>query len=242
MRYLGGKSRIARQIIDIMSAERESNMPWVEPFVGSAKVISKVEGRRIGADANHEMIALLKAIRGGWKPPAKVSKEFYNEVKHNQDKYSDHLKAFISIGCSFGGKRWGSYAANDDREGRNTSAVNALNSLMEIKQYLNDVELYACDYKSLSIPNRCLIYCDPPYANTAGYGFEFNHTEFYDWCRDRVKEDHLVFVSEYSMPQDFEEIWSAEVNVSARADSNTLKKTERLYRLHKKPPFSLKHY
>ena len=75
MQYLGGKSRIAKQIIDIMSAEREEGMTWVEPFMGSGKVISKVSGRRIGADINHEMIALFKAIRGGWKPPTEVTRE-----------------------------------------------------------------------------------------------------------------------------------------------------------------------
>ena len=110
MQYLGGKSRIAKEIIEVMSAEREEGMAWVEPFMGSGKVISLVNGRRIGADVNHEMIALFKAINGGWRPPTDISKEFYYEVKSNQDKYSDHLKAFISIGCSFGARRWEGYA------------------------------------------------------------------------------------------------------------------------------------
>ena len=237
MRYLGGKSRIAKQIIDIMSAEREEEMAWVEPFMGSGKVISQVSGRRIGADINHEMIALFKAIRGGWKPPAEVSEEFYNEVKHNQSKYSDHLKAFISIGCAFGGKRWSSYAKGD---GRNF-AQETYNALMKLKPLIEDIEFHAGDYKALKIPSRSLIYCDPPYVGTAGYGFEFNHTEFYDWCRDRVNEGHYVFVSEYSMPKDFEEVWSRNVHVSL-AHKCSARNIERLFRLHKKPPFSLKVY
>ena len=80
MQYLGSKSKICRQIISVMSAEREEGMTWVEPFVGSGKVICKVHGRRIGADVNHEMIALLKAVQDGWKPPTGVSKEFYYKV------------------------------------------------------------------------------------------------------------------------------------------------------------------
>ena len=38
MRYLGGKSRISKQIISVMSAERGEDMTWVETFMGSGKV------------------------------------------------------------------------------------------------------------------------------------------------------------------------------------------------------------
>jgi len=239
MQYLGGKSRIAKQIIDIMSAEREEGMTWVEPFMGSGKVISKVSGRRIGADINHEMIALFKAIRGGWKPPTEVTREFYQTIKNNQENYTDHLKGFVSIGCAFGGKRWDAYAQNN--KGRNYARC-AYDALMKLKPQIKDIELFSCDYNSLNIPSRSLIYCDPPYANTGGYGFEFDHDEFYQWCRDRVADGHYLFVSEYNMPSDFQEVWSRETDVTLSPNNNSLKKVERLYRLHKKPPFSLKMY
>ena len=238
MQYLGGKSRIANQIISVMSAEREEDMTWVEPFMGSGKVISKVHGRRIGADVNHEMIALFKAIRDGWEPPTEVSERFYYQVRENQDKYPDHLKGFMSIGCSFGAKRWSSYAQNQD--GRDYALV-AHNSLMRLKPMLKGIELHSCDYQSLAIPEHSLIYCDPPYKNTTGYGFSFSHEEFYQWCKDRVSEGHYLFVSEYSMPECFEEVWSAEVVVSLRKNIRG-RKIERLFRLHKKPPFNLRRY
>lgn len=239
MRYMGGKSRIAKEIVEVMSAEREEGMAWVEPFMGSGKVISLVNGQRIGADVNHEMIALFKAIRGGWKPPADVSREFYYEVKNNQDKYSDHLKAFISIGCSFGGGKWGGYAKC--KRGDNY-AQQTCNTLMKLKPLIQNMSLYSCDYADLAIPARSLIYCDPPYRNTAGYGFKFDHNEFDNWCRDRVKEGHYVFVSEYTMPDDFELAWSKEVKVTLDFKDNNMTKTEKLFRLHKKPPFKLALY
>ena len=239
MQYLGGKSRIAKEIVEVMSAEREEGMTWVEPFMGSGKVISLVNGRRIGADVNHEMIALFKAIRGGWRPPTDVSREFWHEVKNNQDKYSDHLKAFISIGCSFGGVRWNSYAS--DNSGANYAQY-AHNTLMKLKPLIQDIDIHSCDYKDLAIPKRSLIYCDPPYRNTEGYGFKFNHDEFDQWCRDRVKEGHYVFVSEYNMPDDFELVWSKKVRVTVNSKENSMTKTEKLFRLHKKPPFKLSLY
>lgn len=238
MRYLGGKSRISKQIISIMEAERETEMAWVEPFMGSAKVISQVRGRRIGADANHEMIALLKAVKGGWRPPTEVTRDFYYEVKNNQNKYPDHLKAFVNIGCSFGAKRWGGYAT--DNKSKNY-ALQSHVALMRLKPLISDIELHSTDYKALDIPARSLIYCDPPYASTTGYGFEFNHDEFYSWCRDKVAQGHYLFVSEYSMPGDFELVWAQDVPVTLGKD-HVLTKTECLYRLHKKPPFSLKMY
>lgn len=241
MRYLGGKSRIAKEIIEVMSAEREEGMAWVEPFMGSGKVISLVNGRRIGADVNHEMIALFKAVRGGWEPPTDVSKEFYYEVKNNQDEYPDHLKAFINIGCSFGAKRWGGFAFC---KAKTNYAQEAYNSLMRLKPLIQGIELHSCDYADLAIPERSLIYCDPPYRNTTDYGFKFDHNKFDIWCRDRVKEGHYVFVSEYAMPDDFELAWSKEIKckLTKSADNNYITKTEKLFRLHKKPPFKLTLY
>tara|TARA_Y100001970_G_scaffold274080_1_gene373270 strand:- start:476 stop:1192 length:717 start_codon:yes stop_codon:yes gene_type:complete len=238
MQYLGGKSRISDQIVSLMSAEREEGMTWVEPFMGSGKVISKVTGKRIGADVNHEMIALFKAIREGWKPPTSVTKEFFLEVKNNPDQYPDYLRAFIGIGCSYGGIRWGSYAQNNT--GTNY-AQQAYNSLMKLKPLLEGIDLVSSDYQSLAIPERSLIYCDPPYANTQGYGFNFNHEEFYLWCQNQVKKGHFLFVSEYDMPKPFVEIWSKTVPVTLGRHKVNYKK-ERLFRLHQKPPFSLKMY
>ena len=238
MQYLGGKSRICNQIISVMSAEREEGMAWVEPFMGSGEVISKVAGKRIGADVNHEMIALFKAIRGGWTPPTEVTREFYYEVKNNQDKYSDHLKAFVNIGCSFGAKRWGGYAQNKT----NTNyALRGYNALIRLKPLLEGIELHSCSYQLLDIPDKSLIYCDPPYCKTTGYGFEFDHETFYAWCRSKVDDGHYLFVSEYNMPDYFQEVWSSEVVVTANKDTVS-RKTERLFRLHKKPKFTLKMY
>ena len=38
MQYLGGKSKISKQIISVMSAEREEGMPWVEPFLSLIRI------------------------------------------------------------------------------------------------------------------------------------------------------------------------------------------------------------
>ena len=233
--YLGGKSRISRFLINYMSSVREDNMTWVEPFMGSGKVLFNVKGPRIGNDANHELIALFKAVQNGYEPPSEVSEDEYNHMKHHQDLYVDHLKGFVSFACSFGGKRWDVYAKN--KQGDNY-ADRARRIIMKNKHKMKDVSLYSGDYKELLIPPKSLIYCDPPYINTAGYGFKFNHDEFYDWCRLKVDEGHLVFVSEYEAPEDFECVWSKKAFVSLERNKINHKE-EKLFRVHKKQEFKL---
>ena len=237
MQYMGGKTRIAKELVEIMSAERDLNMTWVEPFVGSAKVIEKVNGKRIGADINQELISLFNMIQNGYKPPRQVSKELYNHIKNNQDQYSDHLKGFVSFACSFGGRRWASYATNKKNQ---NFALMSYRTLIKQKPFLKGVKFICSDYQSLELPTRSLIYCDPPYKNTAGYGFDFDHEIFYKWCLDRVAEGHLVFISEYNSP--FELAWSKEINIYMSRSTNNIKKVEKLYRVHKKQTFKLWSY
>ena len=62
------------------------------------------------------------------------------------------------------------------------------------------------DYRSLSVPDDAVVYCDPPYYGTytGGYtsmgGNTFDSAAFHDWCR---AQRALVVVSEYQMPDDF---------------------------------------
>lgn len=74
------------------------------------------------------------------------------------------------------------------------------------------------DYRSVHIPAEAVVYCDPPYLGTEGYGRrprvgEFDHHEFYAYCRWLARRGTRVFVSEYRMPSDFECIaeWKKQV-------------------------------
>lgn len=63
------------------------------------------------------------------------------------------------------------------------------------------------DYRNYVYNDGDVVYCDPPYAGTGGYGREFDHDAFWQWCRTR---DFPVYVSEYRAPEDFVSIWSKE--------------------------------
>lgn len=97
------------------------------------------------------------------------------------------------------------------------------------------------DYAEVKIstpPQDTIIYADPPYINTSEYklcGNSFDYERFYQWCIDKAKKGHYVFISEYNMPQDrFKEVWSKETyasfNVISR-DCGAKTKPQRVERL-----------
>lgn len=67
---------------------------------------------------------------------------------------------------------------------------------------------------------KSLIYCDIPYKDTKQYATskDFNYELFYEWCRERKSEGHFIFISEYSMSDDFTCVWQQEVKSSLSAN------------------------
>lgn len=88
--------------------------------------------------------------------------------------------------------------------GSHYSCVRLLNT--QSLQRLQRLQRLHKDYREVEIPSGAVVYCDPPYAGTSGYGnAAFDHEAFYGWAR-AVSRTHILFVSEYSMPEDFVKI------------------------------------
>jgi len=229
MRYLGNKRKLAKHLIPIMLASRQEGQAWVEPFVGGANMIDKVGGIRIGNDSNRYLIALLKAVKNGWIPPTEISREFYYEIKAKKEDFPWELVGFVGFGCSFGGKWFGSYAINKNER---NYARESSNSLVKQSKNIRDVTFSNTDYRELQIPANSLIYCDPPYFNTAKYKHEIDHNEFWQWCRDKKNEGHTVFISELDAPPDFECVLAVDV-VSTLNKNKKQIRNEKLFTLNK---------
>ena len=200
MKYLGSKQRIARELVNFIETHRVEGQTWVEPFVGGASTIMYASGERIGGDANVHIITLLQALQNGWKPPIKVSKKEYLKFQDCGFLMEDKaLWAYIGFCCSYGAKWFGGYADNDGKDRIEDSYYEVMSQV----PYLKGIIFKHCDYQNLVIPDKSLIYCDPPYRATTGYGKAFNHKLFYTWCRKMTSLGHTVFMSEYFMPEDF---------------------------------------
>jgi len=96
---------------------------------------------------------------------------------------------------------------------------------LESLESLERLKLSRKDYSDVAIPPGATVYCDPPYANTAGYIDDFDHERFYRWLRSM---EFPVFVSEYSMPDDF--ICFASIDKACTySSSKTIKRVEKMF-------------
>lgn len=216
-----------------MLKNRAPNQYWVEPFVGGGNMIESVPGLRIGSDSNRWCIEGLISVRDHVHELPKNNLEF-TEDDYAKLRSSDNYKhkGFAGFSYSYGAVWLSSYRR--DSEGKRDYVNESFKAALKQSPKLQDVTLLNTDYKNLNIPKNSLIYCDPPYRNTASYkNIEpFNYEYFYNWCRDRAKEGHIVFVSEYWMPDDFECIWFKEINSSLTKNTGAKKGVEKLFKLN----------
>ena len=98
---------------------------------------------------------------------------------------------------------------------------------------LMDAEFICMDYRDVKLPDNCVVYADPPYDGTTGYGNEkFDSNTFWEYMR-KISREHLVFISEQSAPDDFISIWKKPFTRTLDVNKNNqFKVTEKLF-VHK---------
>ena len=241
MKYMGSKARHAKELLPIILKDHKPDMWYVEPFVGGANMIDKVDTqvapKRLGCDSNEYLVSMWKDALSGNLDFSYVTPDEYKHVRENKNLYTKGFVGWVAHGCSYNGKWFGGFA------GEITTKVNtkrnyqkeAASSIAKQVKLLSDCKFMYKSVFDLSFEQsgKCTIYCDPPYAGTTKYKDDFDHERFYEWCRDRHKEGHTVFVSEYSMPDDFICVWSKEVNNSLTKNTGSKKGIEKLFTLPK---------
>lgn len=91
---------------------------------------------------------------------------------------------------------------------------------------LDNIQTYGTDYQNVFIPKNSLIYCDIPYNNTKCDKYKgFDHDRFYEWAE---KQDN-IFISEYSMPDNFIPYAYQKKIVLSAANCNSAKAKEILF-------------
>jgi DNA adenine methylase len=226
MKYMGSKARISKYIAPIINQYITNNniTTYVEPFVGGANMIEHVKcENKYGLDSNKYLIEFLKAIQSGWNPIDEITmtKDFYNEIKNNQDKYPPHIVALAGLCATYNAKWFGGYAGIvHTKIGTERNYYDeAVRNVLKQKENIIDVKFACRDYSTIGDRlSGALIYCDPPYAETTKYKDDFNHEIFWKWVRDRAM-NNIVLVSEYSAPEDIECIWSKELTTTLDKNS-----------------------
>ena len=229
MRYLGGKSKIAKRVAEAILASTEKRGRLIEPFVGGGAITAVLAPsfERVDAfDINNDLILMWQALKTGWKPPSEISEDQYKELKIAEPSA---LRAFAGFGgASWGGKWFGGYARGD---GRNYADESARSLLRDIRQMQNCT--FEClDYLKIKPVAGDVVYADPPYAGTTEYRDTFNSTQFWEtmggWAADGVD----VFVSEYAAPQGWKTIWEITRTRDMKSKlTNAEKVTEKLFHI-----------
>lgn len=236
MKYMGSKARFVKNILPIITKNRQSNQWYIEPFAGGMNVIAETSGNRIANDINFYLIEMWKKLTNGWIPK-RISKKEYVDIKVNKSKYPPYLIGWVGFNCSYSGKWFGGFAGNVNtkigtvRDYQNEAIKNVLKQVKK----MNGVVFENKSYNVLELKPNSIIYCDPPYKGVTKYINKFNHNNFWNWVRN-ISRSNVVFVSEYNAPSDFECIWEKEAKSSLSANGkvggNKIS-IEKLFRLKK---------
>lgn len=235
MIYMGGKSRIASEILPIILDGRKEDQWYVEPFCGGLGTFDKVDGNRLACDNNKYLIAMWKGLQQDLERPTHITKAFYSAARtefNNKTniEFSDFLIGWVGWMASFNGRFFdGGYSGTVGN--RNYIDEQIRNTEKQIPLIKGAVFEYG-DYRENCIfyQEEAIIYCDIPYSGTKQYSTakDFDYNSFYNWCRGMKDLGHKVFVSEYSAPKDFTCVWEKEVTNSINPKI-TYKPIERLF-------------
>ena len=197
-------------------------------FCGTCSIESKVKGfdKVLCNDCHEYLIEMLKGVQNGYELPELITEEQYKYIREHKDE-NKILTGFVGFGCSFGGKWFGGYARNKT----NTNyALQSKKSLLKDMDNLMVAQFTCQDYRDVIIPNNSIVYADPPYNNTTGYGKDkFNSDEFWEYMRV-ISKNNKVFISEQTAPNDFECIWEKQFTRTLDVNKdNQFKVTEKLF-------------
>lgn len=229
MRWLGSKSKIAKDILEIMLKDRDKNQYYVEPFCGGLGSLKFTSGpKRIASDVNPYIIAFYKALQNGWLPPKDVSERRYYEIRLNKESFPPHLVGFIGLN-GFGGVFLGTYP----RGGKYNYFNQHYNSIINLLPSLKGVEFHNCNFWKLPIPPKSIIYCDPPYKDTSGYkeqGIDFPHDLFWQWAREMFNKGHKIYVSELKAPAGWVTVYEKRLTVTINDKAKSKVLTDKLFK------------
>lgn len=232
MQYFGGKARIASKIAEYLNSVRTPGQTYWEPFVGGANVLCRITdtGPRRASDICEPLIAMYQALQNGWVPPNEVTEVDYQLAK--MGVCDPATQAFIGFGCSFAGKWFGGFARGGHGADAKTAlssssspslakkpdrnyAANAASSLRKSGGGLRNVSFFGGSYEHAAPVENAVIYCDPPYAGTTGYGAAppFISADFWRWAGIQSLFNR-VYVSEYAAPEG----WAAVLEIPTRLD------------------------
>lgn len=220
MRYMGGKFRQSKAIVQCLKPYFNDNTVYVEPFCGgmwsACRVIDELHPKSVILNDINKPLMLLwdKCIKDGvdWLPTdSEIVEREYQNYRLTQDE-NDPLTAWYGAALSFGGKWFAGVARGHKSDGTryvNGTSIECMNKKINSLRCVANIKLSVGSYKNLNIPDSAVVYCDPPYAGrTKAHHFDsWDDNAFWRWVRD-LSSRCVVFVSCFDCPPDFEIVHS----------------------------------
>lgn len=156
MRYLGGKCRQSKEIVNAIRRLRPNFKVYVEPFCGAmwsaCAVIRAFPGRKyLLSDHHKHLMSFWIAAKAGFNPPRTVTQATYDKYKETRPE-GDPMTGYLGFALSFGGKFYGGFAR--DKAGVRVFAREASGATQQKVETLRaaDVVLATCDYQDAEPP------------------------------------------------------------------------------------------
>lgn len=229
MRYLGGKTCIAKDIANLIKGLKGNRATYIEPFLGGASVFEAVSPMfpfTYAGDASEDLILMWKEAAAGWVPPENVTEEEYQAIRKQTPSA---LRGFVGFGCSFGAKWFGGYAR--DRQGTNYAAQSSRAVVRKATRLALATSILCQDYSLWEVGPDCVVYADPPYQGTQGYGAvgTFDHRRFWETMDRWSNLGALVLVSEYTASTGWTQVWEKSHRQQLCGLTERPKTTERVF-------------
>ena len=119
-----------------------------------------------------------------------------------------------------------------DTQHQSLQSLGSLERLQSLESLPGALTVYSMDYREMRFDESGIIYCDPPYKDTADKSKDYADTSFdaeafYSWCEAQKLP---VYISEYQMPEERFACVAEWDKVTTMAAKMTTHVTERLWR------------
>jgi DNA adenine methylase len=233
MKYMGSKNRLAKDLLPIILKDRIKGQYYIEPFAGGMNLIDKVTGNRIASDKSEYLMEMWYELTEGKTFIEEILKDLYDRARTEFNNKTNNEFTLAEIGwigfmASYNGRFFdGGYNGNYKKRDYTKESIDNIKKQIDS---MKGVEFSSGNYNEIIIPNNSILYCDIPYEGTKQYATskDFNHLEFWEWCRTKAKQGHKVFVSEYKAPKDFKCVWSGNIKSYMKAGRSEIV-TEKLF-------------
>lgn len=207
MRYIGGKCRQAKAIVEVIRALYPTFRVYVEPFCGAmwsaSAVIAAFPGRRyLLSDSNPYLIRFWQAaVFEGLDPPkpGEMTEELYLWYREHMPE-DDPLTGYVGFAYSFAGNFFGTPARCKTKGFKNEGSYNSTMKKLGVLRGA-DVEIKHEEYGA-SLPLSSLAYLDPPYEDRTPQvkmNGKFDSHTFRKWAELQSKRA-VVITSEFLNP------------------------------------------